>query len=211
MTTMMKRFVGVAGVSLAMLLGGCVTAQKTPAPASSVSTSVDVPVAEATVSVPASPAIDTSVGALVPQGDVDAAREAGAAVYVSPRGDGSGVVIDVAAGLPAQAEADVRAVAGGIPVDVMSFGQQNLDRAANARAMEDAGVGAFIVIRAPQFEQGKAVSAQYVVLTHGAIAGAKEAIAANPNTIRDSAAEAIAAKQALIDANPGAPIIDTSS
>jgi len=55
--------------------------------------------------------VSTEIGELIPSYRVEDARAAGASVYVSPRGDRSGLVIDPNGPLPEQVRADIQEVA----------------------------------------------------------------------------------------------------
>lgn len=149
-------------------------------------------------------------GDIVAEDEVQAAREDGATVYVSPNGGGTGLVIDPeATELPDQVRQDVEALPGRPGQDASEAGLASMDRAAQSRAMEDAGLVAFYIGHGGQFEDGQLVSANgYVVSVHGIDAEAREFNADNPGGPQSTKGEAIALKQPLIDRYPDAPIID---
>lgn len=119
-----------------------VTATATPAPEHT-APEVEAPAPEAEA-----PEVTTEVGASIPADQVEAARAAGAHVFVSPRGDGSGLIVDPSGTLPDAVRADLEHVASIQVTDGESFGVQNDARFYLDQAMNDAGLSAFVVTSA---------------------------------------------------------------
>lgn len=85
-----------------------------------------------------------AVGETVAAGQVEAIRAAGAAVYVSPLGDGTGIVVQPGQELPAAVQAEVVSVASSAPPTAMA----DLSNAGLVQvndALIAAGTGAFVL------------------------------------------------------------------
>ena len=91
------------------------------------------------------PEVGAEVGATVPADEVDAAREAGAHVYVSPHRDGSGLIVDPARPLPDLIRADIEAIVPAQMESMDDFNAMNDSRRDQSLALIDAGLSAFAV------------------------------------------------------------------
>ena len=146
------------------------------------------------------PVVPTAVGEIVPADMIDAAREAGASVYVSPNGDGSGVVVDGAV-VPDQVQADIAALPHQ-PSNMAQVSDMAVANVAQTDAMKDAGIKAFYVIPAPNVEGTKVVSFGYVVYPFGVENPAQYGV--RPAPTREGA---LANAAALFAAFPDVPVI----
>ncbi|WP_456789844.1 hypothetical protein [Cellulomonas sp. P5_C5] len=81
-----------------LALSGCGPAANAPEPP--VAAAVKAPEPAPTTPEPTVAPITVVVGTVVPATDIEAVRAAGGNVYVSPRGDGTGLVVDPAATIP---------------------------------------------------------------------------------------------------------------
>lgn len=214
-TTRITRFTALA-LAGALLVVGCSQADDAGKGAATPTGDATAPALEATE--PATePAVEetteavevpTELGETVPADQVDAAREAGAAVYVSPNGDGSGVVIDPTE-TPAQLVTDSEEVDGSAPADTDGFGQQMNELSELDRAAEAAGTGVFVLIEAPDYAaDGTLTGFQYSIGMVGNVAGNE---GGGVDTNRSTKDAAIAAVQDILDQNPGYEIIDLTN
>ncbi len=210
----------VAGV---LAVAGCSTSTPeptpepevtTPTPTQSVDTGDDGVIVDPPKKSPEpEPVSIPDAGTTVPAEDVEVLREAGASVYVSPNGDGSGLVLDPATTeLPAPVVADIKAASPATPPQTMEeFSERGLAQQAMNEALEDAGAASFFLMYAPSFgPDNTLVETRYVVVTYN-VPGAREWIAQVGDSRSDTKAGAIANAQSLMDANPGVPLIDTTA
>lgn len=147
------------------------------------------------------PVIPTAAGEIVPADMIDAAREAGASVYVSPNGDGSGLVVDPAAGLPEQVQADITALPSQ-PSTMQDFSDLSVARGAQHTAMKDAGIKAFHITRAPYIEGTQVVRLDWMVFALGL-----DDAASFGSTVAPTREGALAAAAPMLAAYPDAPVI----
>lgn len=104
-----------ATVAATLMPAGCTSSTADPAPeAPTAAAAAPARAAEPTPEPAPEPEPVTDVGATVPPDLVESSRDAGAAVYVSPNGDGTGIVIDPTI-TPAQLVADVEPIDGQRP------------------------------------------------------------------------------------------------
>lgn len=153
----------VAVTFSALLLTGCASSVPTatePTPTAPASAASPTP-EESTNEPTAAPLPDVAVGDVVEAALVDALREAGHAIYVSPRGDRSGLVVDPAADIPQIVLDDLAAVPDLADVEAMidpaatpsqrTIAREPLQREANEtriaayEAVQVAGFRLFIV------------------------------------------------------------------
>jgi hypothetical protein len=147
------------------------------------------------------PVIPTAAGEIVPADMIDAARAAGASVYVSPNGDGSGLVVDLAAGLPEQVQADITALPSQ-PSTMQDFSDLSVARGAQHTAMKDAGIKAFHVTRAPYIEGTHVVRLDWMVFALGL-----DDAASFGSTVAPTREGALAAAAPMLAAFPDVPVI----
>ncbi len=198
--------IGIAGVMLA----GCGSVD--PATKSG----GDTPTAAVASSAPteaASVSPAPQVGESVAAGDVDSAREAGASVYVSPRGDGSGLVVDPTAPLPQLVRDDMAAASMSSMTDAELAAGGKRDHTPVSDAMADSGLRAFVAQKGIVLNDP---SHDYVTYFGGYVGGYWGADATDLNAgLRDFAAsemtptpeEYIAVRQGFIDTHPAEIVI----
>lgn len=200
----------------ALLLGGCSTAAQTPAPTPTVSATsaatTDAPTTTPTTEpVVEAPAAVATTGDIVAAGDIEALRTSGASVYVSPNGDGSGLVIDPTAPLPEVIVQDIVAAGGGdeAPRDITEFGQRNLKVGPMANEIKASGASAFYLVYSGSYGADGTLQDWGYVVSSINIEGSQAFFGALPMVYHKSKAAAIAEVQPLMDANPGVQLIDT--
>ena len=147
------------------------------------------------------PVIPTAAGEIVPADMIDAAREAGASVYVSPNGDGSGLVVDPAAGLPEQVLADITALPSQ-PATMQDVSALFAATDGQKKAMLESGLQAFYVITAPVLEGTVVVEQQWRVTALGITDSASYG-----STIAPTREGALALAAPMLAAYPGVPVI----
>lgn len=160
------------------------------------------------------PVVVPDAGTTVAADEVEALRDAGASVYVSPNGDGSGLILDPASTeLPAPVVDDIKSAHPATPPQTMEeFSERGLAAQTMNGAMEDADLSAFYLMYAPNFgADNQLKSFRYVVLPYNIPDAREWATAAGGDTRSDTKAGAIANTQSLMDANPGVPLIDTTA
>lgn len=199
----------------ALLLGACSSDVEAPAPApSATATATAEPTKPAPTDEPIieAPEVLPSMGEVVTAEDIDKVRESGASVYVSPNGDGSGIVIDPAAALPEVIVQDVVAAGGGAeaPKDITEVGQRNVKIMPIVNELKAAGASAFYLVYSGSYGSDGALKDWGYVVSSINVDGAQAFNASLPAlTYTKSKAEAIARVQPLMDANPGVQLIDT--
>jgi len=198
----------------ALLLGAC--GPSTPAPAPSVSASVE----------PTTPALDALTdseliieapdavpitGNMVMAEDLDAVRESGASVYVSPNGDGSGIVIDPAGPLPEVIVQDIVAAGGGTeaPRDITEFGQRNIKITPMANEIKAAGASAFYLVYTGSYASDGSLKDWGYAVSAINVEGSQAFFSSLPMAYHKSKDAALAEVKPLMDANPGVQFIDT--
>lgn len=199
-----------AAAALLVAFGGGVTVlltqsdgdvATTAAPTSpTIETSSETPTPPAS-DVEVTPTVPTGYGEIVPADMVVAAREAGAQVYVSPYGDGSGVVVEPGT-MPEGARLDAEAITSeitGMPAFTEQLGGMRKVRT----AMDEAGVKALFIVPTGQLTDTSFSPDGYRV-TANKVAGFAD-------VITSSKSEALAAAQAFADANPGTGIFDKTA
>lgn len=196
-----------ATVAATLMPAGCTSSTPDPAPeAPTAAAAAPARAAEPTPEPAPEPEPVTDVGATVPPDLVEASRDAGAAVYVSPNGDGTGIVIDPTI-TPAQLVADVEPIDGNAPSTMEGFSDQQGELVRVDDEAEAAGTGVFVLIGAPSYgPSGTLESFGYRIGMVGEVVGHSEDKPVN--RIRPTKSAAIAAAQELIDLNPGYEIID---
>lgn len=147
------------------------------------------------------PVIPTGASEIVPADMIDAARDAGAFVYVSPNGDGSGVVVDPAGALPEQVQADITSLPSQ-PSTMQDVSSQAGAGADQNGAMIDAGLQAFYVRTVPVVEGTEVVGFNWAVYPFGISDGAKYG-----STIAPTREGALALAAPMFAAYPGVPVI----
>lgn len=109
-----------------------------------------------------------SVGDTAPADAVEAVRAEGMSVFVSPTGDGSGVVVDPSAPLPESVLAEIDAVNEPLsPVDVGRATAQLAARSALRAALDAAGTSVLVLYAIPTFDETGAVTG----LRYGIVGG----------------------------------------
>ncbi|WP_156250803.1 hypothetical protein [Pseudactinotalea terrae] len=201
-----KTIATVLGLAVAATLAAC-SSSPDPEPPSSPTATVEPttePAADPTTPAPTEPAtpevvIPTEPGDIVPADQIDAAREAGVAVYVSPTGDGSGIVVDPDAELPEELIAEVETVEG-IPTDAGHLAEQlgSLDDILTAH--NEAGTKVIAIAA-----MANVTSSSAEIIGYNAVG--TEATGMFQAT-GDTKAEALAAAEAYAAANPGTTIVD---
>lgn len=149
-----------------------------------------------------------AVGDVVDAGDIEQARELGADVYVSPTGDGTGVVIDPSEGTPEVIVRDVEAAPSAAQDTLAESGEAMAASVDLNDAIVESGSGAFMLTEAPHFLGSELVGIQFIVYPFGEFDGVEDYIA--EITPRDSESQAIADAQPYMDANPGFTFIDAT-
>lgn len=171
-------------------------------PTPSVSATAE-PTTEAPTQSPTEPAtptvvIPTEAGAIVTADLIEQARAEGVAVYVSPTGDGNGIVVDPSAGLPEQLVAEVEAVEG-VPTSAGHFNEQLSSLNEILSAHEAAGTKVIAIFAMAN------VSANDATVIGYAAAGTA---ATGKFQASGSKGDVVAAAQAYAAANPGTTVID---
>ena len=136
--------------AIALSTAGC-SSDDTPGPPSDsgpvVTAPVETPQPEHTAPEVEAPEVVTEVGATIPADQIAAARAAGAQVYVSPRGDGAGLIVRPGDPLPDEVRADIESILS--TPDQMSSVEDFNNALAGYReksaALRDAGLSAFVV------------------------------------------------------------------
>lgn len=174
------------------------TATSTPAPA--VTTEPVEPEAPAE---PADPTPVYTVGDTVAAEDIEQARAAGLAVYTSPYGDGSGVVLDPNGEAPDVVVKDVAATGvSDKPKDMDSFDQSVADLNKIRAELDKAGMQAAVVARSGSFESdGSLTESLYVikVIGNGIVPAWKSFKESIGTTAASTPVGAIAKAQPFID------------
>jgi hypothetical protein len=150
---------------------------------------------------PATPEVDipTEAGAVVTADLIEATRAAGVAVYVSPTGDGNGIVVDPAGTLPEQLVAEVEFVQG-IPTSAAHFSAQLGSLNDILTAHDTAGLKVIAIFAMAN------VSATSAEVIGYAAAGTKAT--GGYQGSGKSKDEVLSAAQTYADANPGTTVID---
>jgi hypothetical protein len=148
------------------------------------------------------PVVPTGVGEAVPADLVEAARAAGASVYVSPNGDGTGVVVDGTA--PEIAVADAHAINGNV-TDAESMFAQGDQLNDVVVAFDEAGLRVIVIITAGQVDATSMQVTGYTTVPN------KTAMTGFEPVINGSMAAAIAAAEAYAAAHPGTLVVDTTT
>ncbi|WP_409142032.1 hypothetical protein [Cellulosimicrobium sp. RS] len=143
----------------------------------------------------------TGVGETVPADLVDAARAAGARVYVSPNGDGTGVVVDGTA--PEVAVADAHAI-DGAPSDVEAVFAQGDQLTEVAVAFDAAGLRVIVIIPAGQVDATSMRVTGYTTMPNKLVTDFQR-------VINGSKAAAVGAAEAYAAAHPGTLVVDTTA
>jgi len=184
---------------LATLAAGACSAPSSQSPATTAQPAQTEPAALEPTEEPTPDAvISTELGAIVPADQIDAAREAGVAVYVSPTGDGSGIVVDPDATLPEELITEVEAVEG-IPTDAAHYGQQLGSLTDILEAHDEAGTKIIAIVAMANVSGTSAQVTGYTAIGSAAT-GTFDASGGK--------AEVLAAAQAYAAANPGTTVID---
>jgi len=197
-----KTIATVLGIAVAATLAAC-SSSPTPEPTTTPTVTVE-PTEEPTTPSPTEPAtpeviIPSEPGEVVPADQIDAAREAGVAVYVSPTGDGSGIVVDPEAALPEELITELESV-DGIPQNMSDLSAQ-LDALGNILyAHDDAGTKVIVI-----FAITKVTGTSSEVTGYTAIGSAATD---SFEVTGGSKSEALAAAQEFAAANPGTTVID---
>lgn len=207
MTTTTTRITALALAGV-LLVAGCSsdTGQDTTPTAETTAPTLEAtaPATEPAVDETPEVEVPTEIGATVPADQVDAARDAGAAVYVSPNGAGEGVVIDPTV-TPGPLVEDTAPIDAAAPSTLDDFDEVLGQLSEVDRAAEAAQTGVFVLMAAPDYgPDGSLISSQYSIGMVGYVAGHTP----GGNNIRPTKEAAIAAVQHLIDQNPGYEIID---
>lgn len=148
------------------------------------------------------PVVPTEPGAIVPADMVDAARAAGASVYVSPNGDGAGVVTQpgvVPDAVIADAAAAPRTLTGMGDVGTVLNTFDGM-----ARALDEAGIPALFIM-----ENGAATDGAF--MPNGFALAPTKLAAGAPSLIQTPKADVLAAAQAYIAAHPETLLIDLTA
>lgn len=148
------------------------------------------------------------VGDTVPASAVDATRDAGLSVFVSPSGDGSGLVIDPYAPLPTVIAAELDAVNEPM-TDLEDAAQQLVRRSAMRAALDAADTSVLVVYATPTFDaDGTVTGVQY------GVSGNQEAPLefATSHQLRLSPSHdlAVATWQPFLAKNPQFTLVDTT-
>jgi hypothetical protein len=149
------------------------------------------------------------VGDTVPADAVDATRDLGLSVYVSPSGDGSGVVIDPSAPLPDAVTAEIDAV-NAPRGDVVAATSQFAERTALREALDAADSNVLVLYATPTFDaDGTLTGLQY------GITGTQDAPLefATSHGLRLSASHdhVVATWGPFLAANPYYALVDTTT
>jgi hypothetical protein len=147
------------------------------------------------------PVVPTGVGETVPVDLVEAARAAGVSVYVSPNGDGAGVVVDGTA--PEVAVADAHAI-DGTPTDVEAVFAQGEQLTDVAVAFDEAGLRVIVIIPAGQVDAASMRVTGYTTMPNKLVTDFQR-------VTNGSKAAAIAAAEAYAAAHPGTLVVDTTT
>ncbi|WP_156250802.1 hypothetical protein [Pseudactinotalea terrae] len=142
--------------------------------------------------------IPSEAGAVVAPELVEQARDAGVALYVSPTGDGNGIVVDPDATLPEELINEVETVEG-VPTDAGHLAEQLGLLTEILYAHDDAGTK-LIAIAAMANVTGSSAE----IIGYSAIGSA----ATGTFDASGGKAEVLAAAQAYAAANPGTTIVD---
>ncbi|WP_251152386.1 hypothetical protein [Cellulosimicrobium sp. Marseille-Q4280] len=155
--------VGVA-VGAVLVLGpngpdvGAQATGASPAPTAEMR-ATELPSTESPAQEPVAP---TGLGAAVPPDLVDATRATGASVYVSPNGDGSGLVVDPTAHLPERVWTDIMSLSSR-PFTAQDVSDMAVAAQTQNKAMQAAGLQAFYVTRAATVHGNRVVELNYRV------------------------------------------------
>lgn len=161
-----------ATAALAVTLAACGASEPTPQPTDPTppSTSTRTPAETPEPTTTPEPVVPVA-GDQVPVEDVEALREQGLSVYVSPTGTAYVVDASTPTVIPAPVAADIEAMPGVTAADDAEFRANKAAYAATAQAVVDAGLGAILVREANSFRDGAWSSdGQYV---YGSIGAAK--------------------------------------
>ncbi|GEL48039.1 hypothetical protein CHO01_31550 [Cellulomonas hominis] len=212
MTTKRNRWIAVIAAvvvviggafAIAAVVGGDAPVDATPRPSTTASTEPEPRATPApTEAATPEPVVPTEPGAIVPADMVEAARAAGALVYVSPNGDGAGVVIETGV-MPDAVVADAAAAPRTIG------GMSDVGAVLNTvdgiwRALDDAGVPALFIIPSGAATDGAFMPDGF------SVKGSTLAVGA-PQVVRKPKADVLAAAEAYIAANPGTLLIDLTA
>jgi len=206
MTTRPTRMAALT-MAAALLVTGCQSTGDTEATPTVEATTPALEATEPAVEeTPEAGPVPTEVGATVPADQVDAAREAGAAVYVSPNGDGTGVVIDPEAGTPQAVVEDFERADGTAAPSLEEYAEQMSTVSAIGQAGAAAGTYVFALIGAPSYgSDGSLVAAQYTVVAFGP---EPLDVEAGGDFRRPTKEAAIAAARPFMDQVPDATLVD---
>lgn len=180
MTTMTRTNVLAASAALLGVLGlaACTAEQptvtETPTATASAPSSATSSSPAASTAPEETPYTAPTVGAQVPADEVADARQAGASVFVAPNGDGSGVAVTPGYDLTAPVEAAIESVDGNIPSGGVA--SSDFDVASNVSALhnslENAGLGAVVIIQGMTLDGTTVKPNGYAVVTLGIADGA---------------------------------------
>lgn len=153
--------------------------------------------------------VDPDVGDIIAADEIEQARDTGAAVYVSPTGDGTGVVIDPRDETPEVILRDVEAVPSVASTSMEDGGRLAQQRVELNRAIVDAGSGVFMLTEAPHYVGLELAGVDYVVYAFGDFEQLDE-YKADPDIIQSTKSAAVEAAQPYMDANPDFAFIDAT-
>lgn len=196
-----KLITAIAAIAIAATISACGTGQPVdPSPTPTVTASA-TPTSEETASTPAQttppPSVPTEPGATVPADQIEQARDAGAKVYVSPNGDGSGVV--VGDGSYEAIIADAAPIPGTVSgLDTLRQQGEMLNDL--ALATDEAGVGVIFIIAAGKVSVDSFVQDGYTAFGNN-VASAFAPVSGSKSAV-------LGAAQAFAAANPGTTVID---
>ena len=205
-------------IAAALLLGACSSSpEESPTPAISASGSAE-PTSEATTEPSSEPTLAPVeapapiAGDAIPAGEVEALRESGVSVYVSPNAGGEGLVVEPGVALPEIVVNDIQANSTpSAPADKSAFSAQATKEMALRQEMEKSGLSVLFLTHAGDYSaDGSLTGSKYVVRAFN-VANAKDFTAAAGDTRSTTKEGAIANAQGLVDSNPGIQIIDLTN
>ncbi len=194
----------VTTLALAATLAACSTPDEAVVPTPTETTTQE-PTSEPTTPSPTDPAtpdvvIPTEVGSVVTADQIEAAREAGVAVYVSPNGDGNGIVIDPTAPLPEAVVSDAEAI-DGVVADSAGMFEQGEHLYAMRLSLDEAGVPAIFIIAVGEVSGTSFTITGYTTMANRLVSGFAK-------VTNGSKGDAVSAAQAYASANPGTTVFD---